>query len=766
MHSYGGNVVRKMNTNDPSTVFSDNTYYYALLVLKPRQQRAIDSLGEYTIFLKAETESSSVDVEVDGSKFTLNGFDSMDIRGHRATVQNVSDVPAYVLVAGIKATPTDKLIHAVRKDDIKKVFKPWGHELWINTKNTNYSLKQVFLKPGRTTSLQYHRHTQETTVLVTGRANIWFKANDQVENDQVRDHDLGHVALEPVSSVDILPHTIHRLEAVTDITLYEASTPHLDDVIRLKDDSGRKSGTIESEHKLQICILTAGKGERMGGLCDMLNKALLPLRGKAVISWIIEKFPKTSKFVIALGYRGEQVKNYLLGAYPGYELEFVQVDNYDRVGAGPGYSLKQCRSVLGDKPFYFVACDTLIEEDVPYDLQENWMGVCAVNVAVSENYCNFTIENNSIVNMVDKEPYQDNHSKSFIGFSYIHDTPDFWKGLDDNYLNKGEWQMTNGIRYLIAHKAVRAVDFKWKDVGSYRQYVELVNETDRFDFSKSNEFLYIVNKRVVKFFNDAEIAINRAKRTQFNPQVFPTIDFAHGQFYAYPLVPGDTLYAKNDLQVFTDLLAWLDAEVWKQHPNVDLTSACRHFYQEKTMGRIERFFEKYPKLRNNKKLLNGRQILPLEKIFEKLDWAMLSSNHLASFIHGDLQFDNIIHSAEGFTLIDWRQDFAGLLDVGDLYYDLAKLYGGLVINYDLIKENRFVYSEDEHHINFDFFTRNSMNDYRTVLEKFILERGYNLKKVRLLVGLIFLNMAPLHHYPFDKMLFALGAKRLHEDLGT
>src|SRR5262249_35582154 len=158
----------------------------------------------------------------------------------------------------------------------------------------------------------------------------------------------------------------------------------------------RKNGSIESEHQLQIVILTAGKGERMGGLCDVLNKALLPLRGRAVISHIMERFPKTSKFVIALGYRGEQVRNYLQAAYPGYEFEFVQVDNYDRPGAGPGYSLKQCREAIGERPFYFVACDTIIENEVPFDLHENWMGVASVNLAISEKYCNFSIEGQQI----------------------------------------------------------------------------------------------------------------------------------------------------------------------------------------------------------------------------------------------------------------------------------------------------------------------------------------------------------------------------------
>jgi len=38
------------------------------------------------------------------------------------------------------------------------------------------------------------------------------------------------------------------LKAISDILLYEVSTPHLDDVIRLADDKKRKDGRISTEH--------------------------------------------------------------------------------------------------------------------------------------------------------------------------------------------------------------------------------------------------------------------------------------------------------------------------------------------------------------------------------------------------------------------------------------------------------------------------------------------------------------------------------------
>ena len=46
--------------------------------------------------------------------------------------------------------------------------------------------------------------------------------------------------LSPGDSWHIKPGTIHRFRAVTDCTLFEVSTPELDDVVRIEDDFGRE----------------------------------------------------------------------------------------------------------------------------------------------------------------------------------------------------------------------------------------------------------------------------------------------------------------------------------------------------------------------------------------------------------------------------------------------------------------------------------------------------------------------------------------------
>ena len=175
-------------------------------------------------------------------------------------------------------------------------------------------------------------------------------------------------------------------------------------------------------------------------------------------------------------------------------------------------------------------------------------------------------------------------------------------------------------------------------------------------------------------------------------------------------------------------------------------------------------------MRNNRSLENsnilyrGLKIKGLKEILNKIDWKYLC-NGLPQFIHGDLQFDNILmNKKKEFKLIDWRQSFGKSVRIGDQYYDFAKLLGGLEINYDLIKKNRFDYELNKENVKLKIPKRKNTQNLIICLEKFLNKRKFDIKKVRILTGLIFLNMSPLHHKPFDKLLFIYGKYYLQKNL--
>ena len=68
--------------------------------------------------------------------------------------------------------------------------------------------------------------------------------------------------------------------------------------------------------KPALCILTAGIGSRLENLSEHINKGLLPLDNKAVITHMIDKTPKEYEIVVALGYKGNMVREYCEAAHP------------------------------------------------------------------------------------------------------------------------------------------------------------------------------------------------------------------------------------------------------------------------------------------------------------------------------------------------------------------------------------------------------------------------------------------------------------------
>jgi len=109
-----------------------------------------------------------------------------------------------------------------------RVEKPWGFELiWART--DRYVGKILHIEPGHVLSLQYHNKKDESIYVLTGEIILRIQ----------RDGQLSERRMEQGQAFHIEPKLIHQFEAVTATDLLEASTPELDDVVRLKDRYGR-----------------------------------------------------------------------------------------------------------------------------------------------------------------------------------------------------------------------------------------------------------------------------------------------------------------------------------------------------------------------------------------------------------------------------------------------------------------------------------------------------------------------------------------------
>ena len=115
------------------------------------------------------------------------------------------------------------------KQSISRVEKPWGYELiWART--GDYVGKILHINKGHKLSLQYHRIKEETIFVSSGVMDFVFE-NAQGELETIR--------LNAGEAHHIPTGKRHRMVAVEDCDVFEVSTPHLDDVVRIEDGYGR-----------------------------------------------------------------------------------------------------------------------------------------------------------------------------------------------------------------------------------------------------------------------------------------------------------------------------------------------------------------------------------------------------------------------------------------------------------------------------------------------------------------------------------------------
>jgi quercetin dioxygenase-like cupin family protein len=109
-----------------------------------------------------------------------------------------------------------------------RVEKPWGYELvWART--DRYVGKILHVKAGQVLSLQYHNVKDETLHVLRGELILRTRPGEQLVERRFKPGETAHIPAK----------LVHQIEAVVDSDVLEASTPELDDLVRLSDRYGR-----------------------------------------------------------------------------------------------------------------------------------------------------------------------------------------------------------------------------------------------------------------------------------------------------------------------------------------------------------------------------------------------------------------------------------------------------------------------------------------------------------------------------------------------
>lgn len=455
-------------------------------------------------------------------------------------------------------------------------------------------------------------------------------------------------------------------------------------------------------------ILAAGRGTRSR---PGTHKALLPVGDRAVLSHLFDLSPPGARLVVVVGNRADQIRTYCALAHPDLKVTFVEVQDYDAPGSGPGTSLLAAQDAVGIDDLVFTTCDTLWDEDLwLWARTDSWAGISPIPEGTKpERWCRI-LPGGAVV---DKQPGGGGWAWTGMARICRSDLGAFWAGIRGADTVEGERQISGGLAAVGVHP----VRIGWTDVGDTRSYVQAVG----YDSTKPREMTYLFPDRVVKMWERKEIAEERALRAEVLTGIVPKVRHLSGAI-AHDFVEGMTAYEaiETGLVTIDELLVWAES-IWIPG-EMDLREACLEFYRDKTYDRID--------------------MLPLplrEECLDALhgiDWEELAEGYVCTRIHGDLNLSNIIVGGDRtFTGIDWRQNFAGNLVWGDRRYDQAKLLTSCQVDWREVRKGRdALWAEGpEVAATFEFDP-----------------------SVHLIAALSLLNSAPLHAAPLDRDLVEDG----------
>lgn len=514
----------------------------------------------------------------------------------------------------------------------------------------------------------------------------------------------------------------------------------------------------------KVIITTSGLGQQLGELTKYTNKSLVRVGKKPTLSYIIESYPKDIELVITVRHFADLVKEFVRLAYPDRKIIFSEEPQDAPAGTSfsLGYSLLQAKKYVTG-PFIFHAGDTIVSGNVP-EPKENWIG--GFKGGSTASYRSFTARGGKVTHM---------HEKGALDFDYIHvglvgvkDAEMFWSALKE-MLEKNPSAADIGDVQVLSKLLSDGVSFSvqefsnWFDTGNAEGLSKARKQiADHMDnLEKVDESIFLFDDFVLKFFADSNVVSHRVERANYLKQLVPPLQGSGKNFYRYEYVPGE-LYARAvNPTNFSHFLEWTENNLWTPVKEVDdeaFFKVCHDFYYDKTQKRVKKLLEDN-NLLDQESVINGELVPSYKDLIDKVDFNWLCKADHYQF-HGDFILDNIIKTETGYVLLDWRQNFGGLKKSGDKYYDLAKLNHNLSVNHDIIHQNLFRVDVEGEKVTVDVLRPDNLVQCQKVLERFLRNHNYDIQKVRVLTSIIWLNMSPLHHHPFNLFLYYFGKLNL------
>jgi dTDP-glucose pyrophosphorylase len=532
---------------------------------------------------------------------------------------------------------------------------------------------------------------------------------------------------------------------------------------------------------MKAIILSGGKADQ--SICQVFGDiptALIPIYGKPIIYHILNNIINLglSEVYIAIGYQHEKVKMYVTN-YLKYNskiiVTFIKIDHTKK----PGISLFKTLNEMKSGSVFITLADTICEFNREL-LKKGDVVLASKKFDRSDLWCTVTRDvNNELLTIKDKEKNLDKNELALTGIYILNDITKISK------LNLIKKPVDFEISYLLniynSTNKIKVVESKsWLDFGhieKYQKSKKRLLEARSFNTLSFNDIFGTITKKslhTVKFIAEIKWLINVPKSLKvLSPRVLDySLDssnsFVTMEYYSYQTMTEVWLYGNFSTKTYKGIIdkLLLILYLFKNEKRKVSKSDYYSVYISKTQQRLQLLSEQnngilYKMLNGNtdgyvyinNKMLKSWKLLK-QDIFNKIE--DLYNENDNCFIHGDYCFSNLLYDINSgvLRLIDPRGVW-GTTANGDFKYDIAKLRHSVVGDYDFIVNDLFFVEVSENGFIYEIHNNETQKKIKNYFDKKVA-KNFDLNSIKLIEGLLFLTMVPLHSNSEERQIVMLA----------
>lgn len=227
---------------------------------------------------------------------------------------------------------------------------------------------------------------------------------------------------------------------------------------------------------MKAIIPVAGAGTKLRPHTYTQPKALIPIAGKTILSFIVDQSQEAGikEFIFIVGYLGEKINDYVKSTYPHLTTHFV----YQNERQGTGHAIKLTKDIVGKDEVIVVLGDTICEYDVKEIVNSPYSMLGVKKVDDPRNFGVAEINDEGFVEHVVEKPAIPKSNMALVGIYKLKETKTLFSCLNkifsDEIKTNGEYNLTDALECMILQGA-KFKSFKvknWFDCGKKETLLE------------------------------------------------------------------------------------------------------------------------------------------------------------------------------------------------------------------------------------------------------------------------------------------------------